>query len=60
MKHYTMIYKGDNKVAAALDDLLAYLHNSQLFGQKVNLKSYTVNKALVILKDFEVTENEAK
>lgn len=58
MKRYAMQYTGEDKVAAALDDLLAYLHNAKLFGQTVKLNSHTVHKALVILREKEIIDRE--
>lgn len=57
MKRYSMMYTGEDKVAAALDDLLSYLHNSEMFGQKVNLKSHTVRKAMIAMREREIKEN---
>lgn len=58
MKKYQMQYTGEDRVSAALDDVLAYLHNAEMFGQKVNLKSHTIHKALVILREREIDEKE--
>ena len=46
-----MRYTGNDKVAAALDDLLLYLEFQATYKTPPNMNSYTVQKAIRILKE---------
>ncbi len=56
MKKYFMLYHGDNDVAAALDDLLAYCHAKASFKEPINMESVTVQKAIRVLTEANETK----
>lgn len=51
-----MKYTGENKVAAALDDLLSYIEINSKEGKPINLDSHTVRKAIEALVALESHE----
>ena len=51
-----MKYTGENKLAAMLDDLLAYIELTAKESRPVNMNSVTVRIAIRLLSDYQRLE----